>query len=85
MDEEAVSGRADATCMSSSSDLVCSSAGGVTVGNCRFRAVAHMIHGQESVWLEARQRLLDHLNNDPTGHYRDVAVASGAGISLQSL
>ena len=50
-------------------------------GNCGFRAVAHTIHGRESSWPEARQRLLDHLNCDPAGYLRDVAIAlTGAGI-----
>ena len=54
-------------------------------GNCAFRAVAHIIHNQESLWPEVRQRLLDQLNSDPAGYLRDFAVTSGAEISLQSL
>ena len=54
-------------------------------GNCAFRAVAHIIHSQESLWPEVRQRLLDQLNSDPTGYHRDFAVTSGAEISLQCL
>ena len=52
-------------------------------GNCGFRAVAHIIHGQGFVWPEARQSLLDQLNSDPTGYLGEVAVTSGAEISLQ--
>ena len=54
----------------------------VVDGNCRFRVVAHIVHGQESVWPEIRQCLLDVLNSDPTGYLRDFAVTSGAEISL---
>ena len=57
----------------------------VADGNHRFRAVAHIIQGQEPVWPEVRQRLLDQLSGDPTGYLRDFAVTSGAEISLQSL
>ena len=57
----------------------------VVDGNCGFCAVAHIIHGQESVWHEIRQRLLDQLNSDPTGYLHDFAVTSGAEIPLQSL
>ena len=57
----------------------------VADGNCGFRAVAHIIQGQESVWPEVRQRLLDQLEHDPTGYLRSFAVTSGAEISLQSL
>ena len=53
-------------------------------GNCAFRAVDHIIHSQESLWPEVRQRLLDQLNSDPTGYLRDFAVTSGADISLQA-
>ena len=54
----------------------------VVDGNCGFRAVAPIVHGQEPVWLEIRQRLLDVLNSDLTRHLRDLAVTSGADISL---
>ena len=57
----------------------------VADGNFGFRAVAHFIHGRESVWPEVRQHLLDHLNSNPAGCLRDVAITSGAGVSLQSL
>ena len=57
----------------------------VADGNCRFRVVAHIIHGRESVWPEVRQHLLDHLNSDPAGYLLDVAITSGAEMSLQSL
>ena len=57
----------------------------VADGNCGFRAVAYIIQGQESVWPEVRQRLLDQLNSDPTGYLREFALTSGAEISLQSL
>ena len=50
-----------------------------------FRAVAHIIHGRESVWPEARQHLLDRLNSNPAGYLRDVAITSGAEMPLQSL
>ena len=53
--------------------------------NCGFRAAAHIIHGRESVWPEARQHLLDHLNSDPAGYLPDVAITSSAEMSLQSL
>ena len=39
----------------------------VADSNCRFRAVAHIIHGRESGWPEVRQHLLDHLNSNPAG------------------
>ena len=51
----------------------------------RLRAVAHIIHYQDSVWPEVRQHLLDQLNSEPTGCLRDFSVTSGAEISLQSL
>ena len=57
----------------------------VADGNCGFRAVAHIIHGRESVWPEVRQHLLDHLNSVPAGYLRDVAIPSGAEMSLQRL
>ena len=57
----------------------------VADGNCGFRAVAHSIQGQESVWPEVRQRLLDQLNSDPTGYLRGLAITSGGEISLLSL
>ena len=57
----------------------------VADGDCGFRAVAHTIHGRESVWLEVRQHLLDHLKSDPAGYLHDVSINSGAGTSLQSL
>ena len=53
--------------------------------NCGFRAMAHIIHGRESVWPEVRQHLLDHLASNPAGYLRDVAITSGAEMSLQSL
>ena len=53
--------------------------------NCGFRAMAHITHGRESLWPEARQHLLGRLNNDPAGYLRDVAITSGAEMSLQSL
>ena len=59
----------------------------VADGNCGFHSVSHIAHGRESgrQWPEVHQRLLDHLNSSPAGYLRDVAIASGAGISLQSL
>ena len=54
-------------------------------GNCGFRTVVYIIHGREFVWPEVRQRLLDHLNSNPAGYLRDVAITSGAEMSLQSL
>ena len=54
----------------------------VADGNCGFRAVEHIIHGQGSVWS---QRLLDQLNSNPAGHLHDVTITSGVEISLQSL
>ena len=57
----------------------------VADGNFGFRAVAHIIHGREFVWLEVRQHLLDHLNSNPAGYLRDIAITSGAEMSLQSL
>ena len=57
----------------------------VADGNCGFRAVAHIIHGRESVWPKVRQHLLDHLNSDPTGYLRDAATVPGAEMSPQSL
>ena len=44
--------------------------------------MADILHGQDSVWPEIGQRLLDVLNSDPTGYLRDFAVTSSAGISL---
>ena len=55
----------------------------VVDGNCGFRAVVHIIHGQESVWHEVCQRFLDQLNSDPTGYLRDFAITSSAEISAE--
>ena len=57
----------------------------VADGNFGFRAVAHIAHGRESVWPEVPQHLLDHLNSNLAGYLRDVAITSGAEMSLQSL
>ena len=51
--------------------------------NCGFRAVVHIIQGQESMWPGVRQRLLDQLNSDPTGYLRGFAVTPGAEISAE--
>ena len=57
----------------------------VADGNCGFRAVAHTIHGRESMWPEVRQRLLNYLNSNPAGYLHDVTIATSIEISLQSL
>ena len=54
----------------------------VVDGNSGFRAVSDILHGQDSVWPEIGQRLLDVLNSHPTGYLRDFAVTSSAEISL---
>ena len=54
---------------------------GVVDGKCEFRAVAHIMHGRESVRPEVRERLLNHLNSDSAGYLRGV-VTSSARISL---
>ena len=54
----------------------------VADSNCGFRAMAHIVHSRESAWPEVRQRLLDHLNSDLAGYLPDVAITSGAEISL---
>ena len=48
-------------------------------------AVAYIVHSRESALPEVRRRLLDHLNGHPAGCLHDVAIISGAEISLQSL
>ena len=57
----------------------------LVVGNCEFRAVAHIIHCRESVWPKVRKYFIDQLNSDSTGYLRGVSVTSGGEISLQSL
>ena len=57
----------------------------VADGNCGFRAVAHIVHGQESEWPKVRQHLFDHLNGDPEGYLCNFVFATVAEISLQSL
>ena len=47
--------------------------------------MAHIVHGRGSLWLEARHTLLDQYNSDPAGHLRNVAITSGAEVSLQGL
>ena len=37
------------------------------------------------MWPEVPQHLLDHLNSNLAGYLRDVAITSGAEMSLQSL
>ena len=55
----------------------------VADGNCRFRAVTHIVHGRESVWSEVRQRLLD-LDKNPAGYFHDVVITPGVVQSLQA-
>ena len=52
----------------------------VADGSCGFLAVAHIIHGRESVWPEVRQRLLDHLSSNPAGYLRDATITPGVEI-----
>ena len=56
--------------------------GMVADGNCGFRAVAHIVHGREAAWPDVRQHLLDHHNSDRVVCLSDVAITSGAKISL---
>lgn len=55
----------------------------VAGANCGFRAMAHTLQSQESMWPEVSQRLLDHLNGNPAGYLHDVAITTGTKVSWQ--